>query len=840
MGLSVRTTVSIAVVIASALLPDTAGAAPGFETDVRPILERYCGQCHGESTRMGELDLGTRESMLRGGTKGPSLVPGSAEESLLFRRILDQSMPMGDKKVAAAEAGVLRDWIDGGARIETAANSADEAGLKAASHWAFRALETPALPTVADKNWGRNAVDAFIGRRLEQEGIKPAKEADPRTLLRRLYFNLIGLPPTPEEAAAFAADPSDQAYRVIVEQLLSRSQYGERWGRHWLDVVRYAESNGYERDTTKEAAWRYRDWVINAFNRDLPFDQFVTAQIAGDEIPGSDAESQIATTFLRLGSWDDEPADPAVDRWDQLDDVLGSTATAFLGLTIRCACCHDHKFEPFTQRDYYRLAAVFSALKRPQVGQKELTRPAGTPRELAVYRAAMNRVDEKIEPFQRDIRGIEQRILKRIVEKQSAEDLSWYNHVETVLAFKKDPLKRDYLERGLVTRFNRRLEDEICDEATLDEQAEIEGLEREIAKLDATRPAAPPNSYVWYEDDPEPPPTHVLLRGDVTAPGDVVEPGVPAVFGNVPYRVLDVGWRSTGRRLGLARWITDPDNPLPARVMVNRLWQWHFGEGLAASENDFGVMGQRPSHPELLDYLAAEMLRSGGSIKHLQRLIVNSAAFRLSSDWTAQNSKDPDNRWLSRWKPRRLDSDAVRDAMLAVSGKLNLKMGGPSIYPKLSQAVLEGQSRPGDGWETSTDEEASRRSVYIFIKRSLAVPELEMLDAPDNAESCEQRRVSTTGPQALTFLNGDFAVEAANELARRVVREAGDDPSRQVRRAFELVYGRPPGPEETRAVLDFLRGRPGEQEQGSTAEKTAAIEGLMPVLLNSNEFFYLY
>ena len=828
------TTAGLVMVLLGAASP--ASSTPRFETDAGPIFERYCESCHGESMRMGELDLRTREGMLRGGTRGPALIPGSAGLSLLYRRVVDQSMPMGDKKLSAAETDVLRDWIDAGAKMERDAASEQGIDSRAAAHWAFRPLKPPAVPAASDKGWGRNAVDAFIARRLEQEGIEPAGEADPRTLLRRLYFNLIGLPPSPEEAAAFASDPSEKAYRAAVEDLLSRPQYGERWGRRWLDVVRYAESNGYERDATKPYAWRYRDWVIDAFHRDLPFDRFVTAQIAGDEIPDSDAESQFAATFLRLGSWDDEPADPAVDRWDQIDDVLGSTATAFLGLSIRCARCHDHKFEPFTQRDYYSLAAVFAPLKRPQIGRKELTRPAGAALELAAYRAAMNRIDEKIEPLARDIGAIKRRVLQRILEKRTVADLSWRHHAETVLAFTVDPSKRNSRERRLVTLFNRRLEEEVCDEATLGEQAEIEGLEREIAQWNAARPAEPPHAYVWYEDGPEAPPTHVLHRGDVSAPGEVVPPGIPAVLGSAAYPDPVPRRDSSGRRLALARWMTHRQNPLLARVMVNRIWQWHFGEGLSASENDFGVMGQRPTHPALLDYLAAELLGSGGSIKHVQRLIVHSAVFRLSAEWNEPMRKDPDNRWLSRWKPRRLDSEAIRDAMLSVSGALNRKRGGPSIYPKLPQTVLEGQSRPGDGWGSSTEEEASRRSVYIFIKRSLAVPELDMLDFPDSAESCEQRRVSTTGPQALTFLNGEFAVKSARGLARRVVRESGADDAAQVTRAFELVYGRPPRAEEKREALDFLSAQRDEPEMDSRP----AIEALTPVLLNSNEFFYLY
>jgi hypothetical protein len=490
-------------------------------------------------------------------------------------------------------------------------------------------------------------------------------------------------------------------------------------------VARYAETNGYERDGAKPSAWRYRDYVIDSFNRDKPYDRFVTEQLAGDEIEGSSAETQIAATFLRLGTWDDEPADPKVDRYDQLDDVLGKTATAFLELTLRCARCHDHKFEPFPQEDYYRMLAVFEPLKRPQADRKDLDVPVGG--------------REGLLPI-------------------------W-------------PLS-----------------------------------------------SGGPRAYIWREE-PKPPATHVFRRGDPYKPRDEVTPGIPAVLGQQP-DPPQPAVRTSGRRLWLARWLTKADNPLTARVMVNRVWQWHFGRGLVPTANDFGTAGEPPTHPELLDWLAARFVADGWGLKPLHRMIVLSSAYQTSVAAPDEAVRaDPKDALLGRWRQRRLEAEAVRDSMLAVSGSLNLQQRGPSMYPTLARAVLEGQSRPGDGWGKSDERQQARRSVYIFVKRSLAVPELDLLDAPDTTSSCEARPVSTTAPQALTFLNGAFANEQARLLAARLRREAGDGPAAQVRRAFELALCRPPRDEELKASVAFLARQ--------------RLEAFCLVVLNLNEFVYL-
>jgi hypothetical protein len=638
------------------------------------------------------------------------------------------------------------------------------------------------VPQPRDLAWINSPLDAFIRERLEREGLSPAPRADRRQLLRRAYIDLIGLPPTLEEQRAFLEDSAPDAYERLVDRLLADPRYGERWARHWLDVARYAESNGYERDGAKPHAWRYRDYVVDAFNQDKPYDRFLLEQLAGDELQDTDAETQIATTFLRLGTWDDEPAEPLVDRYDQLDDVLGTAATAIMGLTLRCARCHDHKFEPFSQADYYQMLAVFEPLKRPQQGRTDLDKAVGTHEEIAAHR-----------------------------RQQAAAAAG-------LLSLGVTPVGQLTQQLGLAAK---------------------------LVTVSSYNDGGARRAYVWYEDGSLPPVTRILKRGDPEKPGQAVEPGLPAVLSGKPLEPPKTLMHSTGRRLWLARWLTSPEHPLTARVMVNRIWQHHFGEGLVASENDFGVMGVSPSHPELLDWLAAEFMSNDWQVKRLHRLILLSSTYQMAATPNAEaNRVDPDNTLLWRWRQRRIGAEAFRDSVLAISGQLNQQMAGPSVYPKLPRAVLEGQSRPGDGWGKSDERQASRRSIYVFAKRSLAVPELELMDSPDTTSSCEQRPVSTTGPQALTFLNGEFMHKQADYLASRLEREVGSRPRDQLHRAFELVLCRPPHEAELNASLAFL-----ERHEKLIAEETKsdgagqgrghrALAAFCLVLLNTNEFAY--
>jgi uncharacterized small protein (DUF1192 family) len=727
-------------------------------------------------------------------------------------------------------------------------------GEEREQHWAFQPVRRPELPAVGDRGWSKNPIDRFVSAKQHAAGVKPVGAAGRTTLIRRLYLDLVGLPPRPDEVRDFVEDQSPDAVEKVVDRLLASPQYGERWARHWLDLVRYGETNGYERDGEKPSAWRYRDYVIDAFNRDKPYDRFITEQLAGDEVDGSDAATQIATTFLRLGTWDDEPADPLVDRYDQLDDVLGTTATAFLGITLRCARCHDHKFEPFSQADYYRMLAVFEPLKRPQSDRDDLDRPVGTEAELAAHRTAVAAADADFGRLWGRIEALLRPEIDRLVapleKSKDAKPAKPPTSLSPLLVatLKLESAKRTESHWVLVRTAAPKIVAEARELAPEEVKAAVKPLADRLAALEAARPKELPHAYTWEEAGSKPPLTHLFKRGDPTRPGAVVEPGVPAVLASGPVGEPKSAARSTGRRLWLARWLTGRQNPLLARVIVNRIWQYHFGQGLVASSSDFGVMGDEPSHPELIDWLASELMSTGWRLKPLHRLIVLSRTYQSSSAFDAAAGElDPGDALLWRWRPRRLEAEVVRDSILAASGRLNSRMTGPGVYPTLPEAVLAGQSRPGDGWGKSDELEQCRRSIYIFAKRSLGVPELELLDTPDNTSSCDRRTVSTTGPQALTFLNGRFIHDQARHFASRLVREAGPKSTARVQLAFELALGRTARAEELRDALEFLSGQEKQIARDLAVAKVSAgpdprdraLESLCLVILNMNECAYI-
>ena len=630
-------------------------------------------------------------------------------------------------------------------------------------HWSFQPVKRPPIQKVMNQGGVRNPIDAFILAGLEAEGLKPSAPADARALLRRVHLDLTGLPPTLVEQERFLKDPSPAALDRVIDDLLARPTYGERWARHWLDLVRYAETNGYERDATRPHVWRYRDYVIRALNEDKPYDRFILEQLAGDELDDAGSDTLIATGYYRLGPWDDEPADPKEDRFDQLDDLVATTSQVFLGMTVACARCHDHKFEAVTMHDYYRLVAVFNPLKRPTFGRMELDLPAGSAREL-----------------------------QRQAERDRA--LAFLNRaaltVRSLRPLSPSPLLVDALQAN---------------------------LRKTIPDL--------PRGYFLQEPSPSPPETHILLRGKAGNPGPKVDPGVPAVLTDRQPKFPSPGVKTSGRRLTLARWLASPDNPLTARVMVNRVWHYHFGEGIVRTPGDFGIMGRAPTHPELLDWLADEFVRQGWSLKKLHRLIMTSNTYRMSKAWDKERAaKDPENLLFWRFPYRRLEAEVIRDSMLAVSGKLNSKMYGPSMYPFIPKEALAGSSDPDKIWKPFDELEASRRTIYAFSKRSMAVPLLEVLDVCESSRTCDRRQVTTVAPQALSLFNSDFVNRQARHFAERLLKEAGPNPRDQVRLAYLLALGRRPEPKETELATAFLQRE--------------SLVQFCRVVFNLNEFVY--
>jgi hypothetical protein len=723
LSLSAVALLAVARGILAAPQPPADGAV-SFEKDVLPILKANCYKCHANGKAKGGLSLADRAGLLKGGDLGPAISTDRPDESVLLKAINyqgDLEMPPTGK-LSAKDVAVLTRWVKAGApwpASTVAAAAAEPKGMRVTEHdrqyWAYQPVKRPDVPAVKNQAWVRNPIDALLLARLEKEGLSPAPPAERRALGRRVWYDLTGLPPTPEELDAFVNDPAPGAYERLVDRLLASPHYGEKWARHWLDLVRYAETNGFEFDQPKRFAWRYRDYVIAAFNQDKPYDQFLREQLAGDQFDAVTADSLIATGYYRLGQWDGGAADRLLQRYEVLDGIVATTGQVFLGMSLNCARCHDHKKDPIPQRDYYRLLAFFH----------NFTDPSG-----------------------------------------------------------KAPGKRVKTADGDI--------DVMC----VSERAES--------------------------------PCHVLLRGNPRAQGERVEPGFPEVL---PQRA------APGKgRLALANWLTGPQNPLTARVLVNRLWQFHFGRGIVPTPNDFGKLGEPPTHPELLDWLASEFVAGGWKIKPMHRLILTSSTYRMSAKADEKAlAKDPGNTWFWRFPMRRLSAEEVRDTMLAMSGKLNLKMGGPSVYPPIPKEVLMGQSRPGKGWNTSSPEESARRSVYVHVKRSLILPLLAQFDLADTDASCPVRFTTTVPTQALGMLNGEFSNEQADAFARRLEKEAPEGIPAQVARGIRLTTGRNPSAEETRQDAEFVRAL--RRENG--LDEHEALRSYCLVLLNANEFLYL-
>jgi cytochrome c553 len=845
-------------------------AAPDlFKEKVQPIFEQNCVGCHGAKVQRSGLDLRTEESVLKGGARGPGIVPGNPEKSLLFRLIThkeEPAMPLGGK-LSDAEIAIVAEWIR---QLQPKALAAASDGVpvrqpgysitdKDRQFWSFIKPVRPAVPKVQNRAWVKNEIDAFVLAKLEAKGLKPSPPATPRELLRRVYFDLIGLPPSPEEMAAFLRNPSEAAYRRVVERLLASPQYGERWGRHWLDLARYADSGGYEFDVDRPHAWRYRDWVIKAFNADMPYDQFIREQVAGDQLKpptGADAaEALIPTGFLRNGPTVDN-ADNEQTRSDELDDMVTTTSSVFLGLTVGCARCHDHKYDPIPQKDYYRLQAVFFPFQK---AEKLLV----SDEEKKAHDAANKAINEKLKPYHAKIAAIEKRVREKLLAEKVEFQVRLAESAGAVNDHNREQYRKETAER--LAKDVKLQPEEIDEQLTAEERAARKSVQDEIDAINETRPALLP-AVMGVTDVGKPEQAYLLKRGDITMKGDPVEPGLPQVLCG------EANLQAANRRLQTANWIASAENPLTSRVVVNRIWQYHFGKGIVRTPSDFGATGDRPSHPELLDWLAvtfmegrygtgsgSERVKSNNHDSHgnpfatapgtdsawrwkaMHRLILLSNAYRQSSKFNEKVAAvDPENRLFWRANPRRLEGEIIRDSILAVSGKLNPKMYGPGIYPRIDPDIINTGSRPRWPLDAKDNEETWRRSVYIYVKRSVLLPMIEVFDCPATTVSSPVRSTSTVSPQALALMNNEFVLEQAGYFAERVSAQAGEDTRKQIAAAFNLALNRTPTDKETAWALEFLK----EQAEGYTARKDAkpeasALRDLCHAVFNLNEFLYV-
>ena len=832
-----------------------------FTSDIRPIMERSCWDCHGEEFQRNGLDLRTRDDAILGGRGGPAIVPGRAEESLLYRMIAgleEPLMPRDGPSLTTAEIAAVRAWIDGGAHwddgptVAVAADAIEELPAGAREAWAF---QLPVQGTVPAASRFEHPIDRFLEQTRQVQGLTAAPRADRRTLLRRAHLDLIGLPPTPEEVAEFLADSRPDAWERLIERLLASPHYGERWGRHWLDVARYADSDGFEQDYDRPNAWRYRDYVISAFNRDKPFDRFIEEQIAGDELDWATDETRIATGFLRAGPRVHfREKDNPERRYEYLDDIVATLGRGVLGLTVQCARCHDHKFDPILQTDYYRLAtSIF--------GYVETEYPLLPPVEGRAYLAKIADITERQRILGAQVAEVEapyrERLkMERLEREFPADVLRAVRKPESERTPGEQLLADQVLSLG-VSRAR------VTEALTPEDAARRQTLLDRIADVEQERPERPPmadivtdGDYRFTPDGPgdevigcpecrtppdtagsylhegpgryEVPTSHLLIRGDPFSLGPVMSPGFVkvATYGDPPTAISRPDGRTSGRRLALAQWLTSEGNPLTARVFVNRIWYHHFGRGIVATLDNFGAVGDPPTHPELLDWLAVEFASKGWSIKRMHRLMMTSEAYQMASAYEdADNiANDPENFSLWRFRIRRLEAEIIRDAIMASSGGIDLTVGGPPVFPYIPAEILAGQAH--GRWDNHPDGPAVwRRSVYVYRRRSLVFPFFETFDLPDQGVTTASRNVSTVATQALTLLNNPFVLGQAALFAERLEEEAPNDLAGQVDLAYRIALSRPPTEAEAEIAGQLVAER--------------SLVDLTHVIFNLSEFLYL-
>ncbi len=819
-------------------MADQTASTHEFETGIKPLLEQNCFACHSSQTHQSGLVLETQTALLKGGAiQGPSVIAGKSQESPLIQRLRGTrapQMPMNGQPLSEEQIQRIARWIDQLDPVSLTETAEDSETLG----WPWTPVTEPKVPAVKHQEWVKNPIDAFVLAKLEKQQLEPAPAVSPRGLLRRLYFSLLGLPPTPEAMQQFLADPSPVAYKQEVEKLLADSRYGEHWGRHWLDLARYSDTRGGAIDDPQPHLWRYRDYVIRAFNQDRPYDRFIKEQLAADVFRAYGDEGKLGLGFL--GLWVAVEADGEQRRRDYITDVVNTTGSVFMGLTLGCAHCHDHKYDPLPQKDYFRIEAFFSPVNfnRQDLPFHQYEMPLQQPERWEARKKAwkehLERIKKNAEAFNKELsqREIEHQLL---VAPQDLKD--WAHAGQKKIPFPKDTLRSpEEKERSrkislMTGRFANPNVDGYYDPKAYG--VRDSSLQHNIA-------------------------TYILTGGNWRLRSEQVQPGfLSAITGNSDPVNLD-GLVGSRRQL-LAKWIASREHPLTARVMVNRIWQYHFGRGLVATPSDFGANGSGTVHQDLTDWLAWEFMESGWSVKEIHRLILNSNVYRQSMTHprSEQYEKvDPSNQYLWVRDPVRIEAESLRDSILAVSGQLNLAMGGPPFFPEEN---LEQMARAGTWWVSSNPEEVNRRTVYMIQSRSYPIPLIKVFDGPNLDESCVVRGNTTVTPQVFSLFNGKFPHQQSQAMAERIVAEVGQNPLKQIARAFQLAFQRNPSPTEKAKSLAFLGGPrsvpkqqdrfslkqvalvqgPEIQPAGKDLDETGSLPDLCLILINMNEFVYL-
>ena len=849
--------------------------------DVLPILLTRCAVCHGLRKQEAGLQLHTVEALLKGGKSGPVVIPGQPDKSRLLAKIHAGEMPppkqlvrYGVRPVEAAELKTLSDWIAQGAPIqEIAPDVADGNPDPLVSEedrrfWSFQPPHRPELPQVQHKSLVRNPIDRFVLRKLEQRELSFSSEANRRHLIRRVAFDLTGLPPTWEETQKFLLDDSPQAYEAMVDRYLSSPDYGERWGRYWLDLAGYADSEGKRSaDPIRPHAWRYRDYVIRSFAENKPYDRFLLEQIAGDELVDYQNASEltpeiqdnlVATGFLRMApdGTGSDIVNTIVERMEVINDEMQILGSGIMGLTVRCAQCHSHKYDPIPQRDYYRLVAIFKGAYDEHDWLKPTAVPAQskndmkgrhlsaiTTAERETWEQAKAEIDREIEAAEDSLSTLREKLTAEYQAKQLVQiPKEAREEVRKALATPKQD--RDKKQTAILKQYDKKLS---IDDKTLQSMSKEFGklvaqVPKEVKKLKAAIPPEPKIRALWDRGTPSP--TYIYRRGEPTNPGDLVGPGIPSVLtsdGTEPFNAVPPwdGASSSGRRLAFAKWLVRENNPLTARVMVNRIWNHHFGKGIVKSLGNFGKTGTPPTHPELLDWLATEFVQSGWDIKQMHRLMMNSSTYRQISEVSEELlTADPANELYSRMQLHRLEAEAVRDSLIFVAGRLDPHRFGEPDDVKI---------RP-DGLVTSLpSEQGWRRSIYVRHRRKEMPTILETFDQPQMIPHCLDRPDSTVASQALHLLNNGMVRELSSSFASRVIAEVGDDPTRQIERAYQLAFSRIPDSDEMRFSTQTLadltdawnESRANESDDPATTSEFEALSNYCHILLNSAEFLYI-